>query len=122
MKSKTFNQFVALQSKDGNLIELSKYKRELPEEYETYNTAYKRALEEVKKLHNRNVAGYTGFDFMKKENILKQLAGDKTIPHPDKTFEESKAIEARNQRIREGNYTSADFEAAKSEYIGRGIR
>lgn len=109
MKSKTFKQFVAMNDKTGNLIELSKYKKELPEEYATYNAAYKKALDEVQKAHNRHVAGYTGCDYMKKENILAQAAFDSTIPHPELTFEASRELEESRQRVKDGNYTSEDL-------------
>lgn len=123
MKSKSFIQFARMQQKNGNLMELSKYKKELPEEYECYRTAYDKAWDEVQKCHNRGVAGYTNFDYMNPANILKQVAFDKTIPYPDLPYEEAKAkaaeVEARNRRIAAGTPTHEDYLAVTREMYGK---
>ena len=124
MESKSFKQFLKMQEKEGNLIKLSQYKAALPEEYECYRNAYIAAREKIQRLKDRGVKGYTGFDCMSTEHILKEVSQDKTIPYPDKTYEESKKIvmetEARNQRIKDGKATHADFAAVTSEYLNRG--
>ena len=118
MKSKSFKQFVAMNDKTGNLIELSRYKKELPLEYETYNAAYKKAIDGIQKARNRGIPGYMGYDFLKPENIMKEVKGDPTIPHPELTFEASRELEESKQRVREGVATSEDM-ARVSAYIDR---
>lgn len=125
MESKSFRQFLNMMEGDkANLVQISQYKKAHETEYETYNTAYKKALDECQKAHNAGIKGYEGFGYRNKENIMKQIAHDSTIPYPELKYDEAVAkaeeIKARNARIQNGTATSADFMSIKSELYGRG--
>lgn len=124
MKSKSFNQFVKMMEKDGSLIEISKYKREHPEEYDCYHTAYEKARTECQKAHNAGIEGYKTFDYMNIPNIMKQASYDKSVPYPDMDYEaatkKAAEVKARNERIQSGNATHSDYVAITSELYGRG--
>ena len=125
MKSKSFNQFVRMMEKeDCSLIQISAYKKDFPEEYETYNEAYKKARNECMKAHSAGIEGYKGFDYMSVENILKQAKCDKSVPYPDMPYSEAtkKAaeVEARNARIQSGNATHSDYVSITNELYGKG--
>lgn len=116
MESKSFKQFLKMQEKEGNLIKLSQYKRELPVEYDVYNTAYKNAMQRIQHLKDRGAKGYTGFDYMSTEHILQEIKHDNSIPNPELSFEASKDLEASKQRVREGKATSADLAKVSAHY------
>ena len=125
MKSKSFNQFVKMMEKDKcSLIELSQYKKEHTQEYETYNEAYKKARTECQKSHNAGIKGYEGFDYMSVENILKQASYDKSVPYPDMPYEEAtkkaEEVKARNERIQSGTATHSDYVSITNELYGKG--
>lgn len=125
MKSKSFNQFVKMMEKDKcSLIEISAYKKDFPEEYETYNEAYKKARNECMKAHSAGIEGYKGFDYMSVENILKQAKYDKSVPYPDMDYEaatkKAEEVKARNERIQSGSATHADYLSVTNELYGKG--
>lgn len=124
MESKSFNQFLNMMESDKtNLVQVSQYKKEHPEEYECYNEAYKRARDECRKAHNARFKGYESFNYMSKENIMKQAANDRSIPYPELKYEEAvkKAAEvkARNERIQAGTATHADYVSVTNELYGK---
>jgi len=119
IKSKSFKQFVSMQeSNKPKLIELSQYKKERPEEYESYNEAYKKARNECMKAHNKGMPGYTSLNYMSIENIMKSAG----VKYPDLPYEEAqkkiKETEARNKRIESGTATHEDYVSVMNERKG----
>lgn len=112
-----------MESDKATLIQVSQYKKEHEEEYEVYNEAYKKARDDCRKSHNAKIKGYEGFNYMSKENIMKQAANNPNIPYPELKFEEARTkaaeVKARNERIQNGTATHSDYVSVTNELYGK---
>ncbi|WP_022764039.1 hypothetical protein [Butyrivibrio sp. XPD2006] len=86
MKSISYRQFVRMKTSDksGNLLELSKLKRENPDEFNAYNAEFDMAYDRILRANNLHCAKLDGGKLFTEKTILE----NSNNKYPDMTFEE----------------------------------
>ena len=82
----TYREFVKLKcsDKNGNLLKLSKLKRENPNEFNAYSADFQMAFDQLISMNNRGIAKYDGGKLITEKTILE----NSNNKYPDMTYEE----------------------------------